>query len=192
MWAGVEGDQILIGTGTDSWKAKDMQRDPRVSLSVVDLNNPYRMAAVQGRVITMRPDPDNAVIDALAHKYTGKPFPLQRGPNQVCFVIEVQHAGQRTLGFEHRPGEGSRARPALFARSGIGGEREQQVGQSALCWTTWLLLCHLPPSLRYPALTPGVSPHPDKEGTLCTSFPGLSSGAHQVLRSVAVDSCLGD
>lgn len=102
VWAGVEGDHVLICTDTGAWKAKDMQRDPRVSLSIADLDNPYRMAALQGHVVEMRPDPENAHMDVLAHKYTGKPFP-HRAPNRVCFVIAVDEAGQRTLGFEHRP-----------------------------------------------------------------------------------------
>jgi PPOX class probable F420-dependent enzyme len=103
VWVGVEGDHLLVCTGTDTWKAKDMQRDPRVAVSVVDLANPYRMAAIQGRVIEMRPDTDNAAMDVISRKYTSQPFPF-RGPDRVCFVIEVDRAGQQTLGFEHQPG----------------------------------------------------------------------------------------
>ena len=103
VWVGVEGDHILICTDTSTWKAKDMQREPRLALSVVDLENPYQMAALQGRVVEIRPDADNAAMDVISHKYTGRPFPF-RGPDRVCFVIEVEHAGQRTLDFEHRPG----------------------------------------------------------------------------------------
>ena len=102
VWAGVEHEGILICTDAGTWKAKDMRRDPRVSLSVVDLDNPYRMAAVQGRVAQVRPDPDNAFMDVLSRKYTGKPFP-HRAPNRLCFLIEVAHAGQRTLDFQHQP-----------------------------------------------------------------------------------------
>src|SRR5581483_10138303 len=103
VWVGVEGDRILVCTDTSTWKAKDMQRDPRVALSVVDLENPYRMAAIQGRVVEVRPDTDNAYMDAIARKYTSEAFPYH-GPHRVCFVIEPEHAGQVTLGFEHRPG----------------------------------------------------------------------------------------
>lgn len=103
VWAGVEGEHILICTDTSTWKAKNMQRDPRIALSVSDLENPYRMVAVQGRVIEVRPDGDNAVMDVLARKYTGRRFPYS-GPDRVCFVIEVEHAGHQTLNFEHRPG----------------------------------------------------------------------------------------
>lgn len=103
VWAGLEGDRILICTGHSTWKARDMRRDPRVGLSVTDHANPYRMAAVQGRVAEIRPDEDCRYMDPISVKYTGAPFP-GRGPGRVCFVIEAEKAGQRTLGFTHRPG----------------------------------------------------------------------------------------
>src|SRR5689334_4693468 len=56
VWVGLEGDRILICTSDWTWKAKDMRRDARVALSVIDRDNPYRMAAVQGRVLEERRD----------------------------------------------------------------------------------------------------------------------------------------
>ena len=111
VWAGVEGDHILVCTSDAIWKARDMRHDPRVGLSVTDLENPYRMAAIQGRVVEVRPDPDcvymdvlsHIYMDVLSHKYTGAPFP-RRGPERVCFVIAVERAAQRTLDFTHNPG----------------------------------------------------------------------------------------
>jgi PPOX class probable F420-dependent enzyme len=76
--AGVESERILVCTDTGSWKAKDMLRDPRVALSTVDLDDPYRMAALQGRVAEVRPDPENGFEDVLSHTYTRKPSPHRR------------------------------------------------------------------------------------------------------------------
>ncbi len=103
VWAGVEGDHILVCTGMGTWKAKDMVNNPAVALSVTALDNPYRMAAVQGRVIEVRDDHHSVYMDELSHKYTGEPFPM-RGQDRVCFVIEPVKAGGMTLGFEHSPG----------------------------------------------------------------------------------------
>ncbi|MGB0096787.1 MAG: TIGR03618 family F420-dependent PPOX class oxidoreductase [Solirubrobacteraceae bacterium] len=103
VWAGLEPDHILICTGDTTWKAKDMRRDPRVALSVNDMTNPYRMAAIQGRVVEVRADEDCRYMDPIAMKYTSAPFPV-RGPGRVCFVIAVEKAAQRTLGFIHDPG----------------------------------------------------------------------------------------
>jgi len=102
VWVGLEDERILVCTSDWTWKAKDMRRDPRVALSVVDADNPYRMAALQGRVVEVRPDEGCRLMDPISMKYTGRPFP-SRGADRVCFVIEVEHAGLRTLGFVHRP-----------------------------------------------------------------------------------------
>jgi PPOX class probable F420-dependent enzyme len=102
VWVGVEGDHILVCTSDATWKAKDMRRDPRVALSVSDIANPYRMAAVQGRVVAVRPDNDCRYMDPISIKYTSALFP-SRGPDRVCFVIAIDKAAQRTLGFLHNP-----------------------------------------------------------------------------------------
>jgi PPOX class probable F420-dependent enzyme len=103
VWAGVEGDRVLVCTRASGLKGQDMQRDPRVALSVIDLANPYRMAALQGRVVEVRPDDDGRYMDPISHKYTGEPFPY-KGPGRACFVIAMEKGAQRTLEFEHNPG----------------------------------------------------------------------------------------
>jgi PPOX class probable F420-dependent enzyme len=102
VWAGLEGERVLICTTDVSWKSKDMVRDPRVGLSVVDLGNPYRMASLQGRVAEVRDDEGCRYMDPISYKYTGRPFP-SRGPDRVCFAIEVLKARETTLGFVHDP-----------------------------------------------------------------------------------------
>jgi hypothetical protein len=69
---------------------------------VTDSANPYRMAAIQGRVVEVLPDEGCPHMDPISYKYTGAPFP-SRGPDRVCFVIAVEKAPQRTLGFIHDP-----------------------------------------------------------------------------------------
>lgn len=103
VWVGLEEECILVCTSNAIWKAKDMLRDPRVALSVTDADDPYRMAAIQGRVVEARPDEGCRYMDPISYKYTGAPFP-SRGPDRVCFVIAVEQAAQRTLGFTHNPG----------------------------------------------------------------------------------------
>jgi PPOX class probable F420-dependent enzyme len=103
VWVGLEGDLILVCTSDSTWKAKDMRRDPRVALSVTDMGNPYRMAAIQGRVVEVRSDEGCRYMDPISFKYTGAPFP-SRGPDRVCFGIAVEKAAQRTLRFVHDPG----------------------------------------------------------------------------------------
>jgi PPOX class probable F420-dependent enzyme len=103
VWVGLEGERVLVCTTSYSWKAKDMRRDHRVALSVIDRENPYRMASLQGRVLEVRPDEGCRYMDPISVKYTGAPFP-SRGPDRLCFVIEIEKARQTTLAFVHDPG----------------------------------------------------------------------------------------
>ena len=48
--------------------------------------------------------PDETRALFAAPNYTSQSFPTT-GPGRVCFVIEATHAGGRTLGFTHKPGE---------------------------------------------------------------------------------------
>jgi len=104
VWVGVEGDHVLVATGEGSLKAKNTLRDPRVSLSVVAMDNPYREAQLRGRVVERRPDAKFEVMDRISRKYIGKEFPMRTNPEQrVVLVIEVQRARYTVLPFSHTP-----------------------------------------------------------------------------------------
>jgi PPOX class probable F420-dependent enzyme len=104
VWADAEGDLVLVASGTGSLKSKNARRDARVALSIVAMDNPYKEAQVRGRVIEQRADADFAVIDRLARKYTGKPFPFRGNPaERVVLVIAVEQARYAVLPFVHAP-----------------------------------------------------------------------------------------
>jgi PPOX class probable F420-dependent enzyme len=103
VWVTREGDRILVGTSEDSLKGKNTRRDPRVALSIVDVQDPYREAQLRGRVIERRSDANFAVKDATARKYTGKEFPWRNPEGQVALVIEVERAKFAKLPFTHTP-----------------------------------------------------------------------------------------
>jgi PPOX class probable F420-dependent enzyme len=102
VWVGLEGGSILVGTGYDTGKARHTRRDPRVSLSITDRENPYKTATVRGRVVEQRPDEDCVVMDAIARKYTGEAFPF-RGKGRIALVIEPDEVRYSELPFTHRP-----------------------------------------------------------------------------------------
>jgi PPOX class probable F420-dependent enzyme len=98
VWVGLEDNYIPACTSDAIWKAKDVRRDPRVALSVTDLANPYRMAAIQGRVIEVRPD---EAADTRTRSRSSTPARRSPAPDpfRVCFVIAVGKAACCTLGF---------------------------------------------------------------------------------------------
>lgn len=91
VWVGREGDRIAILTSPSARKARNVGRDPRVALSLVDHEKPYVMAQIRGRVTSLL-DGDEAwqVIDRIAVKYTGKAYPLRT--DRVVLLIEPDHA----------------------------------------------------------------------------------------------------
>jgi len=103
VWVGRDGDRIIVCTGESSLKAKNTRRDPRVALSVVDFDDPYREAQMRGRVVERRPDPELKIMDLVSHKYTGKPFPFRSPEGRVALFIEVDKARYTKLPFEHTP-----------------------------------------------------------------------------------------
>jgi len=104
VWMDLEGDSILVCTSEGALKAKNTRRDARVGLSVVAIDNPYQEAQIRGRVVERRGDPDLSVIDRLARKYTGKPFPFRDKPaERVVLVIAAERARYIELPFVHRP-----------------------------------------------------------------------------------------
>jgi PPOX class probable F420-dependent enzyme len=104
VWVDLEGDEILVSTRESHLKAKNTHRDTRVGLSVIAMNNPYQEAQIRGRVIERRSDRDLNVIDRLAHKYTGKPFPFRDKPEErLVLVIAAERARYIELPFIHAP-----------------------------------------------------------------------------------------
>ena len=104
VWVDIEGDVILVATGTGSLKSKNTKRDARVGLSIIAMDNPYKEAQLRGRVIEQRTDADFAVIDRLSGKYTGKPFPFRgNSAERVVLVIAVDRARYLALPFVHAP-----------------------------------------------------------------------------------------
>ncbi len=103
VWIGREGDHLIICTGENSLKGKNSRRDPRVALSIVELNNAYEEVQIRGRVVVRRPDPELKIMDPISHKYTGKPFPFRTPEGRVALIIEVEKARYTKLPFEHTP-----------------------------------------------------------------------------------------
>lgn len=103
VWIGREGDNLVICTGEGSLKAKNTRRDPRVALSIVDFDNPYEEVQIRGRVTERRPDPELTTLDPIAHKYTGKPFPMRKPEGRVALIIAVEKERYTKVPFQHTP-----------------------------------------------------------------------------------------
>lgn len=86
VWVRRDGDDVLFSTVKGRRKHANLLADPRVSLLVTDVANPYRYAEIRGGV-TVTDDPQAELIQELADKYTGQAFETRPGDERVIVRI---------------------------------------------------------------------------------------------------------
>ena len=88
----VEGDRLAFVVLPDSVKGRNIARDPRVALSMVDHADPYRTAQLRGRVVATRTGDDAMdVLDVMARVHTGAAYP-ERSDALVAYEVEIDRA----------------------------------------------------------------------------------------------------
>ena len=93
VWCDLEGDFVVFNSAKGRQKDRNVRRDPRVSLAVVDPENPYRYLEIRGRVVEITEDGASAHIDKMAKKYLGvDKYPYgQPGEVRVLYKIKPEH-----------------------------------------------------------------------------------------------------
>ncbi len=89
VWADFKDEHVLVNTAEGRIKHKNVLRDPRVAISVVNHNNPLDMTTIRGKVIDIIPDYEYKHANKLTKKYMGKeiyPF-KQSGEKRIIFKI---------------------------------------------------------------------------------------------------------
>jgi PPOX class probable F420-dependent enzyme len=93
-WVDIENGKngnILINTAKGRIKQKNISRDPRVALAIVDQNNPYNMVTIRGKVIEqISGDTAEEHIDKLAKKYIGKDKYPGRSPGEQRILLKIK------------------------------------------------------------------------------------------------------
>jgi PPOX class probable F420-dependent enzyme len=75
MWVDADDEHVLINTEVGRQKARNVKKDPRVTVTVIDATNPYHYGEVRGTVVEEVTGPEaRAHIDKLSMKYTGQPY----------------------------------------------------------------------------------------------------------------------
>lgn len=94
VWVEYDPDQnfILFNTAEGRLKTRNIRTNPNVAISIPDASNPYRYLSIQGEVVSIDDDQNNAVahINKLSHKYwgEGKDFPVPEG--QIRLIVKVK------------------------------------------------------------------------------------------------------
>jgi PPOX class probable F420-dependent enzyme len=92
MWIGRDGEDLLFSTIEGRVKHRNMLRDPRISVTVLDAADPENYVELRGRV-TMTPDIGRKIDTQLSWKYDGKdPDPDRPGAVRVVVRMTVDKA----------------------------------------------------------------------------------------------------
>lgn len=89
VWVDFDGRHVIINTAEGRQKDKNLQRDGRVALSIMDPENPYRYLEVRGHVAQRTREGADQHIDAMAAKYLGQEKYPFRQPGEVRVLYRV-------------------------------------------------------------------------------------------------------
>ena len=81
---------ILINTAKDRIKQKNVSRDPRVSISILDEDNPYSMVTIKGRVVEQTTKGADEHIDELAKRYLNAERYPAHSPNVKRIILKIK------------------------------------------------------------------------------------------------------
>jgi len=94
VWVDHDGEHVIINTPRGTQKDRNVKRDPRVALCVIDKEAGQRYIQIRGRVVeTVGGDEALKHIDKLSQKYSGRPYPLREGEQRVKVTIEPTSVG---------------------------------------------------------------------------------------------------
>jgi PPOX class probable F420-dependent enzyme len=90
-WVTTDGEHVVLNIVEGSQKVRNLARDARVAINVVDPDEVFRYYAVRGRVIDRTTEGARESIDEISQKYLGIPYPNFSGnPNETRVLITIE------------------------------------------------------------------------------------------------------
>jgi PPOX class probable F420-dependent enzyme len=90
VWVDVQDGQPVLNTAEGRAWPRNLERDPRVTLTIQDMENPYQYLEIRGRVAERTHDGADEHIDAMAKKYMDKDSYPFRQPGEQRVIIRVE------------------------------------------------------------------------------------------------------
>lgn len=85
VWCDLDGELVIVNTVKGRQKERNIRRDARVALSIIDPDNPYRYLDIRGRVVEISEENAEAQIDELSQKYLG----VEKYPYRMAGEVRV-------------------------------------------------------------------------------------------------------
>ena len=98
VWFGTNGDIIEVNSAKGRLKDINMRARPKVSIAIVDPENPYKYVGIQGTVVEITENGAEEHIDALANKYLGVDSYPNRQEGQVRVIYRIRADKVFTMG----------------------------------------------------------------------------------------------
>jgi PPOX class probable F420-dependent enzyme len=90
-WVDIENDNLLVNTAIGRIKHRNISRDPRVALSIIDQNNQYEMVTIRGKVIEqITGEIAEKHIDKLSKKYIGIDKYPRRSKREQRVILKIK------------------------------------------------------------------------------------------------------
>ena len=93
VWCDTDGEHVIFNSAKGRQKDRNVRRDPRVAMAIIDPDNPYRYLEIRGKVVEISEQGANSHIDKMAKKYLDKDkYPFgQPGEVRVVYKIRPEH-----------------------------------------------------------------------------------------------------
>ena len=92
VWIDWDGEHVLFNTAAGRAKPRNLERDPRLSVLVIDREDGYRWVAVHGAAEITTAGADEH-IDKLARKYTGEGWQPKPGERRLLVRVRPERVG---------------------------------------------------------------------------------------------------
>src|SRR5258708_14009300 len=97
-WVDYGGKVVRFKSGKGRVEDKNIRRDPRVSISLQDPENPYRYLEIRGRVVEITENGADDHINKLSKKYLGNPVYPFRKPGEVRVTYKIEPEKVSSMG----------------------------------------------------------------------------------------------
>ncbi|MEA2199960.1 MAG: hypothetical protein QOI89_556 [Solirubrobacteraceae bacterium] len=92
-WVDVQDGRPVVNSAEGRAWVRNLERDPRITLEVQNMENPYEYVEIRGRVAELTREGADEHIDSLAKKYLGEDkYPYrQEGEHRVIIRVDPDH-----------------------------------------------------------------------------------------------------
>ncbi len=98
VWFDFDGTHLRVNSAKGRVKDRNMRRNARVALAILDPDNPYRHLAIRGRVEDISEAGADTHIDSLSKKYLGQDRYPNRRAGEIRVIYRIRPERIATMG----------------------------------------------------------------------------------------------